>query len=630
MVKGNLAFLLLGLPNSLAAVSLQDARPQGSVVVEATILELQDDMATGRVTSVELVDAFFARIEAYDGRGPNINAMIRLNPNARSEAAALDRERAMRGPRGPLHGIPIILKDNYDTFDIPTTGGSIALAGLVPPDDAFQVRKLREAGAIILGKANMHELAMGITTISSLGGQTRNPYDPTRNPGGSSGGTGAAIAASFAVIGWGSDTCGSIRIPSSQNNLFGLRPTKGLSSIDGIIPLSHTQDVGGPLARTAMDLAIALDATIGPDSADPATRALEGRSLPHFADALDANALRGARLGVLTAAFGDAPEDRELGRVVRDAIGQMKEAGAEIIDSVEIPNLDSLLEGSGLIHFEFKFDFIDYLAGTPGAPVSSIRDILDRGLHHAVMESRFRRRDSVESRDSEEYHAALAKQAKVRGAVIATLEAQQLDALIYPTMRRKAARIGDPQRGSNCRLSANSGLPALSVPAGFTDDGLPVGIELLGAPFSDPRLVGLGFALEQATDHRRPPASTPPLEDGRAPEPIAFEVSATGAGAAAHAEFVFDITTGALSYDITVSDVAAENVFAVGLQRIGDREDGPMVFRLSGLGVAAASGQVTLGYSHREALTDGRLYLRVYTRDHPAGAARGRLLIPSR
>ncbi len=630
MVKGNLAFLLLGLPNGLAAVSFQDASPQGYVVVEATILELQDDMATGRVTSVELVDRFFARIEAYDRSGPKINAMVRLNPNARSEAAALDQERAMRGPRGTLHGIPIILKDNYDTFDIATTGGSIALAGLVPPDDAFQVRKLREAGAIILGKANMHELAMGITTISSLGGQTRNPYDPTRNPGGSSGGTGAAIAASFAVIGWGSDTCGSIRIPSSQNNLVGLRPTKGLSSIDGIIPLSHTQDVGGPLARTAADLAIALDATIGPDPADPATRALEGRSLPHFADALDANALHGARLGVLIAAFGDAPEDQELGRVVHDAIGRMKEAGAEIVDSVEIPNLDSLLEGSGLIHFEFKFDFMDYLAGTPGAPVSSIRDILDGGLHHAVMESRFRRRDSVESRDSEEYRAALAKRAKVRSAVIATLEAQQLDALIYPTMRRKAARIGDPQRGSNCPLSANSGLPALSVPAGFTDDGLPVGIELLGAPFSDPRLVGLGFAFEQATDHRRPPASTPPLEDGRAPEPIAFEVSATGAGAAARAEFVFDVTTGALSYDVTVSDVAAENVFAVGLQRIGDGEDGPMVFRLSGLGVAAASGQVTLGYSHREALTDGRLYLRVYTRDHPAGAARGRLLIPSR
>ena len=232
---GSLILLLVGFPITLAAASLQDIRQGGYDVFEATILELQDDMAAGRVTAVELVDAYLARIAAYDQRGPMLNAIIRLNPNARAEAALLDQERATDGPRGLLHGIPIILKDNFDTFDMPTSGGSIALAGLVPPDDAFQVRRLRDAGAIILGKANMHELAFGITTLSSLGGQTRNPYDPSRYPGGSSGGTGAAIAASFAAIGWGSDTGGSIRIPSSHNNLFGLRHTKGLSSSDGII-----------------------------------------------------------------------------------------------------------------------------------------------------------------------------------------------------------------------------------------------------------------------------------------------------------------------------------------------------------------------------------------------------------
>ena len=232
---GSLMLLLVGFPITLAAASLQDIRQGGYDVFEATILELQDDMAAGRVTAVELVDASLARIAAYDQRGPMLNAIIRLNPNARAEAALLDQERATHGPRGLLHGIPIILKDNFDTFDMPTSGGSIALAGLVPPDDAFQVRRLRDAGAIILGKANMHELAFGITTLSSLGGQTRNPYDPSRYPGGSSGGTGAAIAASFAAIGWGSDTGGSIRIPSSHNNLFGLRHTKGLSSSDGII-----------------------------------------------------------------------------------------------------------------------------------------------------------------------------------------------------------------------------------------------------------------------------------------------------------------------------------------------------------------------------------------------------------
>jgi amidase len=249
-------------------------------VAEATIPELQEAMVSGRATSVDITRAYLARIAAYDQAGPRLNSILRINPHALADAERLDAERMTRGSRGPLHGIPVLLKDNYDTFDMPTSAGSLPLAGLVPPDDAFQVRKLREAGAVILGKTNMHELAYGITTIASLGGQTLNPYDPRRNPGGSSGGTGAAIAASFAAIGWGSDTCGSIRIPAAHNNLVGLRPTKGLSSIDGIIPLAHTQDVGGPLARTVTDLAIALDATVGADPDDPATGALAGRPSP--------------------------------------------------------------------------------------------------------------------------------------------------------------------------------------------------------------------------------------------------------------------------------------------------------------------------------------------------------------
>ena len=302
----------------LTAISLVLSAPATAQieVAEATIRELQEAMASGRTTSAEITAAYLARIEAYDQAGPRLNAIIRINANAVAEAEALDRERAARGPRGPLHGIPIILKDNYDALGMPSSAGSLALAGMMPPDDGFQVRKLREAGAVFLGKSNMHELASGITTVASLGGQTLNPYDLTRNPGGSSGGTGAAIAASFAAVGWGSDTCGSIRIPSAHNNLVGLRPTKGLSSIDGIVPLSHTQDVGGPLARSVEDLAIALDATIGPDPADPATRALEGRALPGFVDSLDEDALDGARIGVLEVLFGDTPEEAavEIGR----------------------------------------------------------------------------------------------------------------------------------------------------------------------------------------------------------------------------------------------------------------------------------------------------------------------------
>jgi Asp-tRNA(Asn)/Glu-tRNA(Gln) amidotransferase A subunit family amidase len=584
-------------------------------------------MATGRITAAELVDAYLARIAAYDQAGPGLNTIIRLNPNARLEAEALDQERAARGPRGPLHGIPIILKDNYDTADLPTTAGSIALAGLVPPDDAFQVKRLRAAGAVILGKSNMHELAMGITTVSSLGGQTRNPYDLSRNPGGSSGGTGAAIAASFAAIGWGSDTCGSIRIPASQNNLFGLRPTKGLSSIDGIIPLCHTQDVGGPLARTIIDLAIGLDATIGPDPADPATRALDHVPLPRFVAELDSAALAGARLGVLTLLFGDAQEDEESGEVVRAALDQMQQLGAEIVD-IEIPGLDTLLRGSGVIAYEFKFDLIDYLAATPGAPVESLQDILDQGLYHEALEDRFRRRNQVEERDSEEYRAALAKQAAIRTAVIATLEAEQLDAVVYPSIRRKAARIGDPQRGSNCQLSAASGLPALSVPAGFTSDGVPVGVELLGLPFHDARLLAWGYAFEQSYQPRRPPANTPPLVAGHAPDPVVYRVDATGQAGGVTGRFLYDVTTGTLSYDVTVSAVPAEQIHAVNLQRAVDEDAGPLVHRLAGPGERAATGVVTLMPAEREALLQGRLYLSVYSTAHPAGAVRGPLLIP--
>jgi Asp-tRNA(Asn)/Glu-tRNA(Gln) amidotransferase A subunit family amidase len=244
---------------------------QSFEVAESSIADEQRAMTEGRVSSKDLVQAYLSRIEAFDQRGPRLNALITLNPNAIKEAEALDRERAAKGPRGPLHGIPVIVKDNYSTADMQTTAGTVALLGFVPSSDAFQVRKLREAGAVVVGKSNLHELASGITTVGSAFGQTRNPYDPSRNPGGSSGGTGAAITASLAAVGMGSDTCGSIRIPSSVNSLVGLRATKGLSSIAGIVPLSVTQDVGGPLARSVADLATMLDATIGEDPADPAT-----------------------------------------------------------------------------------------------------------------------------------------------------------------------------------------------------------------------------------------------------------------------------------------------------------------------------------------------------------------------
>jgi Asp-tRNA(Asn)/Glu-tRNA(Gln) amidotransferase A subunit family amidase len=330
-----------------------------------------------------------------------------LNPNALAEAAALDRERVARGPRGPLHGIPVVLKDNYDTYDMPTSAGTVVLAGSVPPDDAFQVRRLREAGAVILGKTNLHELASGITTISSLGGQTLNPYDPLRNPGGSSGGTGAAVAASFAALGWGSDTCGSIRIPAAHNNLVGLRPTKGLSSIDGIVPLSHTQDVGGPLARNIEDLVLALEATIGMDSADPATLALEGRSLPDFLAALNAGALEGARIGLFEPLFGDDPEDAAVGEIVRAALRRMETLGATLV-AVDLPGFAALMAGSSLIGHEFKWDLMDYLAGVPDAGVGTLTEMIELGLIHDAVIGTMRRWDEGTERDTPDSRAPTA------------------------------------------------------------------------------------------------------------------------------------------------------------------------------------------------------------------------------
>ena len=620
---------------ALALASLCFAAPAAAQieVAGASITELQEAMARGVATSAEITRAYLRRIEAYDRAGPALNAMIWLNPDAEAQARALDEERARTGPRGPLHGIPVILKDNYDTRDMPTSAGSLALASHVPPDDAFQVARLREAGAVILGKSNMHELASGITTIGSLGGQTRNPYDPTRNPGGSSGGTGAAVAASFAAVGWGSDTCGSIRIPAAQNDLVGLRPSKGLSSIDGIVPLSHTQDVAGPLARTVRDLAIALDATVGPDPADPATAVLEGRPPASYVDALDPDALRGARIGILEAYFGDSPEEEAGGDVVREAISAMVELGADTV-TVEIPSLDDLIEGSGVISYEFRWDLMDYLAADPDAPVSSLEEMMELGLIHQALVPRMRRRMEVETRDSEEYLAALSKRGPLREAVERAMAEHAVDVLVFPTVRTVPAAIGDPQTGSSCSLSANTGLPSISVPAGFARDRLPIGMEMIGRFLDDHRLVALAYAFEAGTEHRREPSTTPPLVDGAAPEPVVFQVVATGADydppldgdAVLEARFVLEPGPDVLGYRYAVEGVAADDVYAVVLRRPAEEGDGWLVARqLSGPGVTVSAGSFVVDAQLREALEAGDVLVELFTRDHPFGAARARL-----
>jgi len=483
-------------------------------VVEATIPQLQAALASGATTSRALTEAYLARIAAYDQSGPALNAISALSPTALADADARDAERRAGAPRGLLHGIPVIVKDNYETADMQTANGSAALKGWIPPADCTLVRKLREAGAIIIAKSNMHEFAYGITTLGSLFGQTRNPYALDRNPGGSSGGTGAAIAANFAAVGLGSDTCGSIRIPAAHNALAGIRPTQGLTSRAGIIPLSHTQDIGGPMGRSVTDVAITLDILAGYDPADPQTAASTGNIPKSYTDALHLTALRGARIGILTELFGNDPEDAEVTTIVRAATAEMRGLGAHVQD-VAIPNLADLLTdrlngGLVLVH-DFKFDLDAYLSCQPTAPVRSLDEVLSTGQYHPAIDTQLRNSHAIESRDTAEYWEHVAKRDRLRWAILATMTEHTLDVLAYPPIRRKPNLLGETQVGSTCRLSANSGLPAITVPAGFTPDGLPIGIELLGRAWSEPHLLSLAYAYEQATAHRKAPDSVPRL-----------------------------------------------------------------------------------------------------------------------
>jgi len=479
---------------------------------EKTIAELQADLKAKRTTSVELVRFYLARIAAYDHAGPRLNAVIFVNPGAEDDARALDEERRRRGPRGPLHGIPVLLKDNFDTRDMPTTGGSVALTAAHPTDDAFQVRKLRDAGAVLLGKVNLHELALGLTTASSFGGQTLDPYDLSRAPGGSSGGSGVAVAANFAAFAMGTDTSGSIRIPSSHNSIVGLRPSAGLSSRAGLIPFGHTQDTGGPMARTVADIAVVLDATVGYDPADPSTEKGKGRIPKSYVAALKRTALRGARIGVVNEMFGSAPGDQEVGVIVRRAIEEMRSQGATPVD-VSIPNLNAQLAASNLLTQELKFYLGDYLKKTPGASVASVEEMLATGRHlpqlRGFLEGANRQPDDYLT--SADYRSRLAAREALAAAVVRVMDDNRLGAIVYPTTRRIAPVIGGNQAGSNAGLSAQSGCPAITMPAGFTANGFPVGIELLGRPFAESTLLGLAFSYEQATRHRRPPQTTPRL-----------------------------------------------------------------------------------------------------------------------
>jgi len=489
---------------------------------EATVSEINKAFDAGALTSEQLIELYLNRIDTYDD---SLNSIITVNSDALEIARALDLERQTTGPRSPLHGIPVILKDNYDTFDMPTTGGSAVLKGSVPPDDGFLVKQLRDAGAVIFAKANMSEFAAGVPG-GSLAGLTSNPYNLERSPAGSSGGTGAAIAANFGVIGTGSDTGGSIRGPAAANGLVGIKPTLGLTSRDGIIPLALSFDVGGPLTRTVEDAAITLGIMAGIDPADPATLGSEGKFFKDYTQFLDKGALQGTRIGVARDFFGRNPE---VDQIVENAIAKMKTLGATIVDSVFHP--PDILTAKETIYTrvrwpEFKDQIPDYLATVGDQYPKDLDDIIalaekdDFFKQYPTRLNLFKNEQASASITDPDYIDAFTNgRALVRNAALDLLNGNSLDALIYPTSGCPASPlpgITDPTFVCNPGISptniANiSGFPDIQVPAGFTSDDLPVTISFFGRAYSEPALLGYAYAFEQATKARRPPDLFPAL-----------------------------------------------------------------------------------------------------------------------
>jgi Asp-tRNA(Asn)/Glu-tRNA(Gln) amidotransferase A subunit family amidase len=507
----------LAAPTVLAA---QDRAPLA--IDEATIVDLHAEMRAGRLTARILVEHYLARIAAYDQHGPALNAIVTLNPRALARADSLDAALRRTGRlTGPLHGIPIIVKDNYDTHDLPTTGGSAALTGSIPPDDAFQVRQIRDAGAIVLAKANMAEWAFTpYETVSSiLPGYTKNPYALDRVTAGSSGGTAAAVAANFGAVGFGTDTGNSIRGPSAHQALVGIRSTMGLTSRDGIIPLYLDRDIGGPMARTVADAVAVLDVIARSDAADPVTAEADARRPPSYLAFLDGDGLRGKRIGVSRQVADRRDADTAVLRVFDEALAAMRRAGAIVVDSVIIPEQRDIPLGQRWCP-RFKYDVERYLASLgDAAPVKTLADVQRSGRFHPSVRASIEYFAAIEQPPDSHPACIRARenQEKLRAGVRRVFVAQRLDALVYPTWSNPPRLIGDlttPHGDNSQDLSPHTGFPALTVPMGWVrvrDDDLPVGLQMLGDAWSEPTLIAIAYGFEQATRHRRPPTSTPPL-----------------------------------------------------------------------------------------------------------------------
>lgn len=509
----------------VALAALTTVSAQRAVDLDAaTIADVSAAFARGTLTSERLTQMFLARIDAYDRKGPMLRSVITVNPKAIETARAMDEERKARGPRSALHGIPIVLKDNIDTADLPTTGGSVLLEGSMPPDDAFVVKKLRAAGAVVVAKVNLSEFASG-AAHSSLGGQILNPHDLTRSPSGSSGGTGASLAAAFAMAGLGTDTGGSVRGPSTANGIAGLKTTMGLVSRDGVIPLALSFDTVGPMARSVHDVAAMLGVIAGVDPADSATKAGEGRGAD-YTQSLKADALKGARIGIARDFLG---QDTDVDWVMESSLEAMRKHGATIVD-VRLPKwlLDAKGEYYNAIRYpEFVVQIADYLKTLGPKYPKTITELVEQarrvnaprpdGASPNPGRWSLMVRESASGTLNDYQYTSVRDHGLplVRAILAGVFKSANLDAIAYPTASRRPQRIDAPPEppggastsGSN--LANLSGLPELIVPAGFSTEDLPIGISFIGQAFSEPRLLGIGYAFEQATKARRLPVHTP-------------------------------------------------------------------------------------------------------------------------
>jgi amidase len=488
-------------------------------ITETTIAKTQQAIREHRVTCRQIVEQYLSRIRTFD-QTTRLNSLVLLNPKALAEADKFDAEFQVSQKIHGLQCIAVIVKDNYDTKDLQTTGGSLAMKGFVPATDAFMVRRLREAGAIILAKSNMAEWAFSpYETVSSIAGITRNPYNLEVVPAGSSGGTAAAVAANLGAVGLGTDTGNSIRGPSSHNALVGIRPTIGLTSRDGIIPLFLSADVGGPIVRTVEDAAALLDVVAGYDPEDPITKNSEGHIPKSYATFLDKNGLRGARIGVFRPYIESPTTDPQIKALTEKAIADLKAQGAEIIDPFVIPNFDELTKD--IYCGDFQSDLNAYLAKHGhGAPYGSLAEIIESGLYLPYIENRLKQtaaaKPSAEADHTicpDVYHND--KKLAFRAAIHSAMTQLNVQAIVYPTWSNAPRKVGDTKSpaGDNSQvLSPQSGFPAITVPMGYTYDVLPAGLTFLGDSFSESTLIKFAYAYEQATKKRHAPPKFPPLK----------------------------------------------------------------------------------------------------------------------